>query len=275
MGEEAGRDALALARAVAARAGSLEELSPSRALGLSEEEVRRARAGHVRAGVLEHVSEAVAVLDIALAMGRGPRSRSAALTRCDERLESVERELETARELLVRALRTRQSCAAEVARRSREREVVAQAAVLALVEQAERVLRLPAVRRLRMVSWGEPPDLEVSTHALVFDAHGVTRSAGRLRFRVLSSPPRVQFDVTDGLSPHPHVMQDGRPCLGYAEGAVHAALLDGEIEGAIALISGFLLEVDPGNAARSADSFPRSERAPGWYETADESGVAR
>ena len=143
MGKAAGRDALALARAVAARAGSLEELSPSRALGLSEEEVRRARAGHVRAGVLEHVSEAVAVLDIALAMGRGPRSRSAALTRCDERLESVEREVETAREALVRALRTRQSCAAEVARRSREREVVAQAAVLALVEQAERVLRLP------------------------------------------------------------------------------------------------------------------------------------
>ena len=195
MGEEAGRDALALARAVAARAGSLDDLSPCRALGLSEEEVRRARAGHVRAGVLEHVSEAVAVLDIALALGRGPRSRSAALARCDEQLESVEREVETARELLVRALRRRQSCAAEVARRSRQREVVAQAAVLALVEQAERVLRLPAVRRVRMVSWGEQPELEVSTHALVFDADGVARSAGRLRFRVVSSPPRVQFDV--------------------------------------------------------------------------------
>jgi len=161
-----------------------------------------------------------------------------------------------------------------VARRSRQREVVAQAAVLALVEQAERVLRLPAVRRVRMVSWGEQPELEVSTHALVFDADRVARSAGRLRFRVVSSPPRVQFDVPGGLAPHPHVMHDGNPCLGHAAEAVRAALLDGELESAIALISGFLLDVDPGNAGRRADSFPQSERAPGWYETADEGEVA-
>ncbi len=245
MSEGARRDALLLARAAAARAGSLEELAPGRALGLSEEEVREARAGRVPAGALTRVSEAVAILDIAVALGYGRRSRSAALVQCEQRLESVERELWTAREELVGALRARQSCAAEVARRSREREVLAQAAVLALVEQAERILRLPAVRRLRVVSYGEQPEFEVSTFALVFDADGVARSAGSLRFRVMSRPPRVQFDITDGVSPHPHVMSSGRPCLGHAAEAVHSALVDEEFEGAIALISGFLLDVIP------------------------------
>jgi hypothetical protein len=269
-GAAAGGDALALARSVAARAGSLDDLAPGCALGLSDEQVDDVRAGGVQAGGLEHVSEAVAILDIAVALGRGPWSPAAAL---EERLMSAEREVDLARECLVRALRARQACAQEVARRMDEGELIAQAAVLRLVEQAERILRLPAVRRVRIVRWGEQPELEVDTHSLVFEAEGVARSAGRLRFRVMSRPAQVRFAVRDGMPPHPHVMQDGSPCLGHARAPISRALLAGEFEGAITLISGFVMEVDPGSAARRPESFPLSTRLPGWYETTEEGEV--
>jgi hypothetical protein len=274
MSPGARRDAVLLARAAAARAGSLEELAPGRALGLSEEEVREARAGRVPAGALTRVSEAVAILDIAVALGCGRRSRSAALVQCEQRLESAERELWAAREQLIGALRARQACAAELARRSGEADALSQAAVLALVEQAERIARLPAVRRVRVLSHGGQPEFEVSTFALVFDADGVARSAGSLRFRVTSGPPGVQFDMPSGVSPHPHVLSSGQPCLGHAAQAVHSALADEDFEGAIALISGFLLDVNPRDTARSVGEFPQSQCPAGWYETPAQFEVA-
>ena len=69
-----------------------------------------------------------------------------------------------------------------------------------------------------------------------------------------------------GCRPARTLMSSGNPCLGHAANTVPAALHAGEFEAAIALISGFLLDVNPRDTVRSADSFPRSNRSPGWHD---------
>ncbi len=269
--QDARPDAIALARAAAARAHSLEDLSPDRVFGLSEEQLRDARAGRAGADAPGHVSDAFAILDVAVALGRRRRSRSTAVARYEQRLESVDREIALARERLIGWLQTREACALELARRLREADTVAPATVLALVEEAERITRLPAVQSIRVRSRGPYPELEVRTHGLVFETDGSRRAAGPFTFHVMGGSADVLFDIPGGVPPHPHVMSSGRPCLGHAADAVCRALLDEEFELAIVLVSGFLLEVDPTNVVRDVECFPATGRVPGWYETAEHS----